>query len=92
MQTYEIEEKLIGETRNTHVRVVQGTDVEISVGKLQIWNSSSTSGAPHRLVASVALERLVAFRARGEAVINWDGIERRNRPILIWDGVNRRAS
>jgi hypothetical protein len=92
MQTYEIEEKLIGETRNTHVRVVQGTDVEISVGKLQVWNSSSRSGEPHRLVASVALERLVAFRARGAAIINWDGIERRNRPIPIWDGAERRAS
>jgi hypothetical protein len=91
MQTYEIEERLIGETRNTHVRVVQGTDVEISVGKLQVWNSSK-SGEPHRLVASVALERLVAFKARGTAVINWDGIERRNRPIPIWDGAERRAS
>ena len=92
MQTYEIEEKLIGETRNTHVRVVQGPDVEISVGKLQVWSSSSRPGEPHRLVASVALERLVSFKARGQAVINWDGIERRNRPILIWDGVERRAS
>jgi hypothetical protein len=92
MQTYEIEEKLIGETRTTHVRVVQGTDVEISVGKLQVWNSSPRSGEPHKLVASVALERLVAFRAKGEAIINWDGVERRNRPIPIWDGAERRAS
>jgi hypothetical protein len=91
MQTYEIEERLIGETRNTHTRVVQGTDVEISVGKLQVWNASH-SGEPHKLVASVALERLVAFKARGESVINWDGIERRNRPIPIWDGAERRAS
>jgi hypothetical protein len=92
MQTFEIEEKLIGETRNTHVRLVQGTDVEISVGKLQVWSSSSRPGEPHRLVASVALERLVSFKARGEAAINWDGVERRNRPIPIWDGVERRAS
>jgi hypothetical protein len=93
MQTYEIEERLIGETRNTHVRVVQGTDVEIAVGKLQVWDSSSVPrGEPHRLVASVALERLVSFKARGHAVINWDGVERRNRPIPIWDGVERRAS
>jgi hypothetical protein len=91
MQTYEIEERLIGETRHTHVRVVQGTDVEIAVGKLQVWNSSQT-GEPHRLVASVALERLVAFKARGAAIINWDGIERRNRPTPIWDGAERRAS
>ncbi len=93
MQTFEIEERLIGETRNTHTRVVHGTDVEISVGKLQVWDSSSTRrGEPHRLVASVALERLVSFKARGQAVINWDGVERRNRPKPVWDGVERRAS
>lgn len=91
MQSYEIEEKLIGETRNTHVRVVRGTDVDISVGKLQVWDSSRR-GEPHRLVASVALERLVSFKARGDAVVQWDGVERRNRPIPIWDGVDRRAS
>lgn len=92
MQTFEIEERLIGETRNTHVRVVQGTDVEISVGKLQVWDGSSRTGEPHRLVASVALERLVSFKARGAAIINWDGVERRNRPKPAWDGIERRAS
>jgi hypothetical protein len=92
MQTFEIEERLIGETRNTHVRVVHGTDVEIVVGKLNVWDASSRSGEPHRLVASVALERLVAFKARGAQIINWDGIERRNRPKPVWDGVDRRAS
>ena len=92
MQTFEIEERLIGETRNTHVRVVQGTDVEISVGKLQVWDASSRAGEPHRLIASVALERLVSFKARGAAIINWDGVERRNRPKPTWDGIERRAS
>lgn len=91
MQTFEIEERLIGETRNTYIRVVQGTDVEIAIGKLQVWDASSP-GEPHRLVASVALERLVAFKARGAAIINWDGVERRNRPKPQWDGVERRAS
>jgi hypothetical protein len=91
MNTYEIEEKLIGEQRSTHTRVVQGTDVEITMGRLQVWDGSSPAPEQPRLVASVALARLVAFKIRA-GKINWDGIERRNRPIPIWDGVNRRAS
>lgn len=91
MHTYEIEEKLIGQARTTHVRMVEGTDVEIAMGRLQVWITSQSDAQKARLVASVALERLVAFKIRS-GVINWDGIERRNHPVLAWDGVDRRAS
>lgn len=91
MHTYEIEEKLIGELRGNHRRSVDGTDVEIAMGRLQVWDSSSLDEGRPRLVAAVALERLVSFKVRG-GVITWDGIERRNRPIPIWDGVERRRA
>jgi hypothetical protein len=87
--TFEIEEKVYGELRKTLVREVQGTEVIISEGVLQIWNRSSDGEEP-RLVANVALERLITLTSN-ELVITWDGVDRRARIAPAWDGVDRLA-
>lgn len=88
--TFEIEEKVFGEPRETLVREVEGTEVSISAGVLQIWERSSDAGQS-RLVANVALERLVVLKSR-EVEVRWDGVERRVRLAFTWDGVDRRVS
>ncbi|MGH9020626.1 MAG: hypothetical protein ACRDV0_06360 [Acidimicrobiales bacterium] len=90
MITFEIEEKVFGKGRETLDREVQGTEVTISAGTLQIWDRSSGPDHP-RLVANVALERLVALKSR-EVELTWDGVDRRIRMVYAWDGVERRAS
>ena len=90
MITFEIEEKIIGEPRRTLVREVQGTEVMISSGNLQIWDRS-LGEQQSRLVANVALVRLVALRS-SEIVIRWDGVDRRAHLAPLWDGVDRRQS
>jgi hypothetical protein len=88
--TFEIYERVFGEGRETNVRQVQGTEVVIVEGVLQIWDRSSGE-EKSRLVANVSLDRLITLTS-SELVISWDGVDRRTRVTPIWDGVDRRTS
>jgi hypothetical protein len=88
--TFEIYERVYGEGRETIVREVQGTEVIILEGVLQIWDKSS-SEEKARLVANVSLDRLITLTS-SELVISWDGVDRRARIAPFWDGVDRRTS
>ena len=88
--TFEIYERVYGEGREKIVREVQGTEVVILDGVLQIWDRSSGE-KNSRLVANVSLERLITLSS-SELVISWDGVDRRARVVPAWDGVDRRTS
>ncbi|HEY5437873.1 MAG TPA: hypothetical protein VIJ99_03135 [Acidimicrobiales bacterium] len=90
MIAFEIYERVYGEDRETNVREVQGTEVIIVEGVLQIWDRSSGEEKP-RLVANVSLDRLITLTS-SELVISWDGVDRRARVTPVWDGVDRRTS
>jgi hypothetical protein len=89
MNTYEIEEKIIGQPRKNLVRDVQGTDIRVFMGRLEVWNGRPGEERS-RLVGVVALERLVGFKTRSAAA-GWDGVDRRVRPVNQWNGVDRRT-
>ena len=89
MNSYLIEEKSAGQYGSSTIRVVKGTDVTISKGMLQVWNSLPNGKRAHP-VASIAIERLVTFKIRTPEK-SWDGTERRAQPVLNWDGIDRRG-
>jgi hypothetical protein len=88
--TFEIYERVYGEGRETIVREVEGTEVIILEGVLQIWDRS-LGQEKSRLVANVSLDRLITLTS-SELMITWDGVERRARVAPAWDGVDRRTS
>lgn len=88
--TFEIYERVYGEGREKIVREVQGTEVIILDGVLQIWDKSHGE-ANARLVANVSLDRLITLTS-SELVISWDGVDRRARVAPVWDGVDRRGT
>ncbi len=90
MITFEIYERVYGEGREKLVREVQGTEVIILDGVLQIWDRSSGE-ENSRLVANVSLDRLITLTS-SELVITWDGVDRRAQLAPNWDGVDRRTS
>jgi hypothetical protein len=88
--TFEIYERVYGEGREKIVREVQGTEVVILDGVLQIWDRS-LGEEKARLVANVSLERLITLTS-SELVISWDGVDRRAQVAPAWDGIDRRSS
>ncbi len=91
MTRYLIEEKPIGPYSNSVLRVVEGSDVVVSKGMLQVWAASPSESGKQHLVISVALDRVLTFKSRSAAA-HWDGIDRRARLDKVWDGIERRAS
>ncbi len=89
MITFEIYERVYGKGREKIVREVQGTDVMILDGVLQIWDRSSGEENA-RLVANVSLDRLLTLTS-SELVSAWDGVDRRAHVIPVWNGVDRRT-
>ena len=62
LTNYIIVEKLTGQYGRSDIRVVQGTEMMIVKGLLQIWNSEREGALARRPVHSVPVERVVSFK------------------------------
>lgn len=62
LTNYIIVEKLAGQYGRSEIRVVQGTEMMIVKGLLQIWNSEREGAVARRPVHSVPVERVISFK------------------------------
>jgi|GEM_PF-5663658 len=71
LTNYIVVEKSALRYGSSSVRVVQGTNMSISKGQLQIWNSDREGVHGHRPVLSVPVERIISFKEQAKTV---DGV------------------
>ena len=62
LTNYIIVEKFTGHYGRSDIRVVQGTEMMIAKGQLQIWNSEREGALARRPVLSIPVERVVSFK------------------------------